>query len=105
MILSRKNTLIILDWDDTLFPTTWVTSASIDINNLSKVPALVYYFKNLDTEFRKLNKIHKPKCLIVNSIKGKGFKIMENKTHSHYWSPISKDRYLKSLEELREEYE
>jgi deoxyxylulose-5-phosphate synthase len=54
---------------------------------------------------RKLNKIRKPKCLIVNSIKGKGFKIMENKSHSHYWSPISKDRYIKSLRELREEYE
>ncbi len=62
-------------------------------------------FKNLDIEFRKLNKIRKPKCLIVNSIKGKGFKIMENKTHSHYWSPITKDRYIKSLKELREEYE
>jgi transketolase len=62
-------------------------------------------FKILDTEFRKLNKIQKPKCLIVNSIKGKGFKIMENKAHSHYWSPISKDRYIKSLQELREEYE
>ncbi len=62
-------------------------------------------FYNLDEEFRKLNKIRKPKCLIVNSIKGKGFKIMENKTHSHYWSPITKDRYIKSLKELREEYE
>ena len=37
--------------------------------------------------------------MIVNSIKGKGFKIMENKAHSHYWSPISKDRYIKSLDE------
>ena len=62
-------------------------------------------FKILDKEIRKLNKIDKPKCLIVNSIKGKGFKIMEDMTHSHYWSPISKDRYIKSLEELREEYE
>jgi len=62
-------------------------------------------FKILETEFRKLNKIQKPKCLIVNSIKGKGFKIMENKAHSHYWSSISKDRFKKSLEELRGEYE
>ena len=56
MILSRKNTLIILDWDDTLFPTTWVTSANIDINNISKNPSLVYYFKTLDTELQELFK-------------------------------------------------
>ena len=62
-------------------------------------------FKILDKEFRRLNKIQKPKCLIVNTIKGKGFKIMENKTHSHYWSPISKKQYLKSLQQLREDYE
>lgn len=62
-------------------------------------------FKNLDKEFRKLNKIQRPKCLIVNSIKGKGFKMMENKAHSHYWSPISKDQYVKSLEQLRQAYE
>jgi transketolase len=62
-------------------------------------------FKNLDSEFRKLIKIKKPKCLIVNSIKGKGFKIMENKAQWHYWNPISKDQYIKSLKELREMYE
>mgnify|MGYP003341057243 CR=1 FL=1 len=56
MILARKNSLIILDWDDTLFPTTWVTSANIDINNISKNPSLVYYFKSLDTELQELFK-------------------------------------------------
>jgi len=62
-------------------------------------------FKNLDFEFRKLLKIKKPKCLIVNSIKGKGFKIMENDARWHYWNPVSKDQYIKSLEELRKIYE
>lgn len=62
-------------------------------------------FKSLDSEFRKLIKIRKPKCLIVNSIKGKGFKIMENKAQWHYWNPISKDQYAKSLQELEEIYE
>ena len=62
-------------------------------------------FKNLDSEFRRLIKIKQPKCLIVNSIKGKGFKIMENKAMWHYWNPISKDQYNKSLKELREVYE
>jgi len=62
-------------------------------------------FKDLDSEFRKLIKIRKPKCLIVNSVKGKGFKIMENKAQWHYWNPISKDQYVKSLQELEEIYE
>ncbi len=30
---------------------------------------------------------------------------MENKAQWHYWNPISKDQYIKSLKELREMYE
>jgi transketolase len=62
-------------------------------------------FKNLDDEFRKLTKVRKPKCLIVNSVKGKGFKIMENKAKWHYWNPISKNQYIKSIRDLKEMYE
>ena len=62
-------------------------------------------FKNLDIEFKKLMKISKPKCLIVNSIKGRGFKIMENKAHWHYWNPISKEQYIQSIKLLRQMYE
>jgi transketolase len=62
-------------------------------------------FKNLDFEFRKLLKFKKPKCLIVNSVKGKGFKIMENEARWHYWNHISKDQYIKSLKELKVLYE
>ena len=57
MILSKEHTLIILDWDDTLFPTTWVTSGNIDIKNIGKNPTLVSYFKNLDIELEELFKI------------------------------------------------
>ena len=44
-----------------------------------------------------MNKLKKPKCLIVNTIKGKGFKMMENKSKWHYWNYISDIEYKKSL--------
>ena len=56
MILSKKNTLIILDWDDTLFPTTWVTSGNINIKNINKNAILMNYFNNLDIELHELFK-------------------------------------------------
>ena len=31
--ISKKNTLIILDWDDTLFPTSWMKNNDMMINN------------------------------------------------------------------------
>lgn len=62
-------------------------------------------FLELEKNFLKLKKINKPKCLIVNSIKGKGFKVMENKAYWHYWNPISKDVFEKSIRELDEYYE
>jgi len=57
MILSREKTLIILDWDDTLFPTTWVTNSNIDIKNIEKTPYLYNYFKILDRDLQELFKI------------------------------------------------
>lgn len=33
-IITKKNTIIILDWDDTLFPTTWVTKNGINLTDL-----------------------------------------------------------------------
>ena len=33
MEFSRKKTLIILDWDDTLFPTSWVLENKIDLTD------------------------------------------------------------------------
>ena len=56
MNLSRNRTLIILDWDDTLFPTTWIHKHKIDIiNNTS----FLYekFFKNLDILLHKLFKL------------------------------------------------
>ena len=36
MNINNKSTLIILDWDDTLFPTSWVNKNNIEIMNNSK---------------------------------------------------------------------
>jgi len=41
-MIDRSNTLIILDWDDTLFPTTWMIKNGIDLNTKA------YMFKDLD---------------------------------------------------------
>jgi len=32
-----------------------------------------------------------PTCILANTIKGKGFSIMENKANWHYWNPINDD--------------
>ena len=55
MNLSRNRTLIILDWDDTLFPTTWVTTNDINIRNINNTQnSISSYFKQVDIELEKL---------------------------------------------------
>ena len=55
MNLSRNRTLIILDWDDTLFPTTWVTSNDINIKNINNIQnSISSYFKQVDIELDRL---------------------------------------------------
>jgi hypothetical protein len=59
MILSRERTLIILDWDDTLFPTTWVTSNDINIKNFNSINSktIIDFFSKIDGELLNLLKI------------------------------------------------
>lgn len=56
MLLSRERTLIILDWDDTLFPTTWVTSNDINIKNVTSINSktIIDFFSNIDIELDQL---------------------------------------------------
>ena len=54
-------------------------------------------FKQIYSKLKKLQRSKKPSCLIANTIKGKGFKIMENKPNWHYWNNISKDIYIQAL--------
>jgi hypothetical protein len=58
MNLSRNRTLIILDWDDTLFPTTWVTTNDINIRNINNTQnSISSYFKQVDIELEILLKL------------------------------------------------
>ena len=45
--LYLKN-IFIIDWDDTLFPTTWISKNSINLDNLESVKDYKLYFIELD---------------------------------------------------------
>ena len=49
--------------------------------------------------FKESNKINKPKAIIANTIKGKGFSFSENNNDWHH-SVLSKSFYEKALKEL-----
>ena len=53
----------------------------------------------------KLLKNGKIGCLILNTIKGKGLKVMENKPAWHYWNPLDSNETVKYLKELKDKYE
>lgn len=46
--ITRRKTLFILDWDDTLFPTNWVTKNGINLMNSSTRDQYIIYFQELD---------------------------------------------------------
>lgn len=53
--MSIKNkTLIILDWDDTLFPTSWTTKNDIDLTDLDTQNKYIISFSKLDLLLHKL---------------------------------------------------
>ena len=56
MLLSKNKTLIILDWDDTLFPTTWITTNQINLKNNIEVEKHKNYFNQIDIDLYNLLK-------------------------------------------------
>lgn len=46
--MNKYKTLIILDWDDTLFPTSWIIKNNLDINDKSMHEENLKIFKKLD---------------------------------------------------------
>ena len=53
--MSIKNkTLIILDWDDTLFPTSWATKNDIDLTDPDTQNKYIVSFSKLDLLLHKL---------------------------------------------------
>lgn len=59
MTLNKKNKIyltnvFIIDWDDTLFPTTWVNKNNIDFNNQISYSTYKLYFLELDRTITQL---------------------------------------------------
>lgn len=46
--IDKNNTIIIIDWDDTLYPTSWVMNTNIDLTNPKSRYKYMEYFKELD---------------------------------------------------------
>lgn len=66
MPINKFNSLIILDWDNTLFPSTWVMKNSINLNNPELRNKYMPVFSDLDDVLFKLFvKIMKNSKLII----------------------------------------
>ena len=50
----KYKTLIIFDWDDTLFPTTWVVKNNIDLGDEESRNKFIVYFSKLDMLLYKI---------------------------------------------------
>mgnify|MGYP003704592463 CR=1 FL=1 len=60
-IINKNNTLFILDWDDTLFPTSWFIHNNINLHNSYMRNLYISYFIELDNVLYKLlKKLIKP---------------------------------------------
>jgi hypothetical protein len=64
MSITQKSSLIILDWDDTLFPTNWVVKNDINLATSNSRDQYLVYFQELDrilykflTKVLKLGKV------------------------------------------------
>jgi hypothetical protein len=48
LLIDHRNTLIIIDWDDTLFPTSWTIKNNIDLTSPTSRLEHIHYFEKLD---------------------------------------------------------
>lgn len=73
-------TLIILDWDDTLFPTSWILKKKIDITNESIQNKYIVFFSKLDLLLHKFifNMSKYGKVVIVTNAMNKWVNITAN---------------------------
>jgi hypothetical protein len=69
MAFTKNNTLVILDWDNTLFPTTWVAKNFINLNDTETRYKYLEYFSELDDLIFNLFKkiLYKSRLIIVTN--------------------------------------
>lgn len=69
MNITKNKTLIILDWDDTLFPTNWVITNGINLTTSDASYKYTIYFQELDRVLSKFLKkaINFGKVIIVTN--------------------------------------
>ena len=110
--LNLSNVFIILDVNKNII--LGKPKDCLDLGNIKKkIQSFNIYteecdghnYKILGNKIKKLLKLKKPKCLIVNTVKGKGFQIMENKSNWHYANPIDKKTFQISLDKLKKKYD
>jgi hypothetical protein len=64
--MNRYKSLIILDWDDTLFPTSWINKNKIDLTNETQQQKHIVFFSKLDSILYDLfSKITKSATVII----------------------------------------
>ncbi len=80
MAINKNNSLVILDWDNTLFPTTWVTKNYINLNDIEVRNRYLDFFSELDNLiFNLLKKILEySKVVIVTNALPVWIKISSN---------------------------
>lgn len=52
--INKYKTLTILDWDDTLFPTSWIVKNDINLTNKNTQHQYIVFFSQLDTILYKI---------------------------------------------------
>ncbi len=69
MAFTKHNSLVILDWDNTLFPSTWVTKNFINLNDVETRNKYLDFFTEIDESiYILLKKIsYKSKVIIVTN--------------------------------------
>jgi len=64
--MNRYNTIVILDWDDTLFPTSWISNNNIDISDEDVRMKYRIYFSELDNiVYNLLTDINKYSRIVI----------------------------------------
>jgi hypothetical protein len=69
---TKHNTLVVFDWDDTLFPTSWMVKNGIDLTNKTTQERYIILFSRLDSVlYNLLNKVLQQAQIVIvtNAVK------------------------------------